>query len=193
MSRPSNKWYDLARYLVYILRHKPQELALELDSQGFVEIHQLLEALGKHKKYGWVNKEDIFKAVKGQKKKIRLEIVEEKIRAVYGHSREGIPPICYEPSFPPPFLFHGTSPENWESILEKGLIPLSRKFVHFSTSKEMALEVGKRHNPKEVLILKIDAQRAAKEGRSFYHPGEEVWLASYLEPRYIIKKEKVVF
>ncbi len=61
---------------------------------------------------------------------------------------------------------------------------MGRKWVHLSTSIEIAREVGKRR-AKEPVILRIDAEKARKEGIKFYRATREVYLCRYVPPKFI--------
>lgn len=74
--------------------------------------------------------------------KKRLEISKGKIRAFYGHS---IPQgIRMRTDIPPSIVYHGTARHLVEQILNQGLQPVSRHFVHRSADKDTAFLVGKR-------------------------------------------------
>ena len=92
-------YIKLGKEITYALRHAPWEYELEMDDKGFVDIQQLLLVINEENKYSkTVDKSDIIKVMEVSNKK-RLEIVGEKIRAMYGHSfpmqikyQEGQPP-----------------------------------------------------------------------------------------------------
>ena len=63
---------------------------------------------------------------------------------------------------PSEFLYHGTATRFLDDIMDKGLKPMSRLYVHLSKDIETALKVGKRHgNP---LVLKICSGQMYKDG-----------------------------
>ncbi|MFW5928386.1 MAG: RNA 2'-phosphotransferase, partial [Thermoplasmatota archaeon] len=133
------KYRKLSKHLSYILRHHPEEAGLELDELGFTDLNKLLDCL-EGKKYSWADKEDIEYLIK-KSEKDRFEIDSDKIRALYGYS---IDVEIKDPAEPPSLLYHGTSPRSLDSILEEGLKPMNRQYVHLSISKEEAYKVGKR-------------------------------------------------
>lgn len=154
-----------------------------MDEEGWVLIEQLLDAL--HRKNDWksITQEDIQQMIDISEKK-RHEIVESRIRAFYGHS---IPmKIAKEEKVPPEILYHGTARRFLNSILENGLLPKGRQYVHLSQDVETAHSVGMRHDMKPC-ILKIDAKQAWKEGIVFYYGNEKVWLADEIPSKYIMK------
>ena len=119
---------------------------------------------------------------KSEKK--RHEMKDGKIRAFYGHT---IPmKILKEEKMPPDILYHGTARRFVESIMEEGLLPQGRQYVHLSQDVETAGKVGKRHDDIPCILM-IDAKSAWNEGIKFYLGNEKVWLADRIPPRYIKK------
>ncbi|MBD5452855.1 MAG: RNA 2'-phosphotransferase [Lachnospiraceae bacterium] len=176
-----NQFENLSKEISYALRHAPWEYELEMDEEGWVPIGQLLEALHRAEKWKNICEADLSKMIEESEKK-RHEIKDGKIRAFYGHS---IPmKILKEEKMPPDILYHGTARRFMSSIMENGLLPQSRQYVHLSQDIETAENVGKRHDDKPC-ILKIDAKRAWNEGIKFYLGNEKVWLADAIPSEYI--------
>ncbi len=172
------EYEKLSKFLSFVLRHHPEQYNLELDEEGFVLLDDLMGCL-KNTPHSWAKIEDIEKLISEGERK-RFEIRGDKIRALYGHSVK----IKIESSFcPESFLYHGTSPERLTEILNDGLCPMERQFVHLSKEKETAYKVGKRHYP-EPVILKIDAPGASKSGIDFFDRGEVV-LSEKIPPEFI--------
>jgi putative RNA 2'-phosphotransferase len=117
-----------------------------------------------------------------QSSKKRHELKNGKIRALYGHS---IPQkLLKEPAKPPARLYHGTASERVATIAKEGLKPMRRHYVHLSSDRETAQQVGKRKSSKsEILIIK--ANEAHQNGIIFYSGNDQVWLADYVPPEYI--------
>lgn len=173
----------LSKEISYALRHAPWEYELEMDENGWVSIEQLLEAL--HRKNAWksITQDDIQQMIVLSEKK-RHEIVENRIRAFYGHS---IPMrISKTEKKPPEILYHGTARRFIKSIMEKGLTPQSRQYVHLSQDIETAQSVGQRHDDKPCVLI-INSLRAWNDGISFYYGNEKVWLADEIPSKYIME------
>ena len=166
---------DLSKEISYALRHAPWEYELELDENGFVPIAQLLHALNESNGYDReIVQADLEQIIATSEKK-RHEIVGDKIRALYGHSVPQI--IKMEPGIPPAVLYHGTTHRALPQILQDGLKPMQRQYVHLSIDVETATRVGKRRDP-EPIILKIDTEAAQKAGIQFYIGNDKVWLCN---------------
>lgn len=172
----------LGKEITYALRHAPWEYELEMDDKGFVDIEQLLSAINEGNKYSKViDKSDILRVMEVSNKK-RLEIVGERIRAMYGHSFPM--QINYEEGTPPTVLYHGTAKRFLDSIKKEGLKPMSRQYVHLSEDTETAKMVGKRRDSDPV-ILCIDTVKAMKAGVKFYRANDKVWLCKQLPSQFI--------
>lgn len=149
----------------YALRHQPQKFGLKPDIHGFVPVQDLLLVL--RDRYGNVQPSDIENLV-GDCPKRRFEIRGEKIRARYGHSIHVMPDI--EACQPPELLYHGTSPAMKNAILQDGIKPMRRKYVHLSKTTEEAFQVGSRKS-KNPIVLAVQARGAHDQGIRFYDMG----------------------
>ena len=175
-------YIELGKEITYALCHAPWEYELEMDDKGFVDIEQLLSAINEENKYSKIiDKFDIIKVMEVSNKK-RLEIIGERIRAMYGHSFPM--QIKYEEETPPVMLYHGTAKRFLDSIKKEGLKPMSRQYVHLSEDTETAKMVGKRRDSDPV-ILYIDTVEAIKAGVKFYKANDKVWLCKELLPQFI--------
>lgn len=149
-----------------------------MDEHGFVDLGEFLEKI---KSRFQISDELIFEIVEKSERK-RFEIIENKIRALYGHSIRVN--LELEEDQIIKVLYHGTTPDAASKILKFGLKPRGRKWVHFSPTIEIAREVGLRRNPKPV-ILEIDAEEARKNGVKFYRATDKVYLSGDVAPKYI--------
>lgn len=174
-------YLQLSKEISYALRHAPWEYELELDENGWVRVEQLLTSLKENGKWESVTIGDLEHIIENSDKK-RHELVDGKIRALYGHS---LPKkIIKKSTEPPVILFHGTVRRFLEAIENKGLLPKERQYVHLSNDIETALEVGKRREDKPV-ILEIESKKAWDEGVKFYLGNDKVWLADNIPSKYI--------
>ena len=166
----------VSKYMSYLLRHNPENL--KMDSEGFVDLDELLAKL---KEKFPVNKQLILEIVERSERK-RFEIRNGKIRALYGHSIPVMLKLKEDKTVK--ILYHGTTPEAAAEILKSGLKPMKRNWVHLSPTVEIARQVGLRRTSKPA-ILKIDAEKAKKNGIKFYKATEQVYLCKQIPPRYI--------
>lgn len=169
----------LSKLMSYILRHNPGEFELLLDSDGFVQLEELITAVQKDKLWNDVNQE-IIEQVVSECEKQRYEIVGTKIRARYGHTRTN---VSYSAKMPPNILYHGTNSKVISHILHTGLKPMKRQYVHLSETTKFATLAGKRRG--DLVLVLVDALRAHEAGVKFYPAGGEVWLSDEIPPPFI--------
>jgi putative RNA 2'-phosphotransferase len=169
----------LSKKLTFWLRHKPEHGKLTLSKEGWVPLAQILEAL---KRQGdELQLADLLELIRHDEKE-RFEIEDGRIRARYGHS---IPlEVKPHPGTPPATLYHGTTHRYLPKILEMGLRPMKRQFVHLSPSVKIAREVGCRRDQTPV-VLSINAHAAHQAGIQFYPRGRGIWLSDPIPPKYL--------
>jgi len=167
---------NISKLISYWLRHKPSEVGLDVDEFGWVDVDALLAALDRK---GFNLQVNDLKEFNQSFDKIRWEIdlSGNRIRATHGHS---IPVVLNNsPSVPPSVLFHGTSLQNAISILNKGILPMNRQFVHLSANVNMAVEVGRRHGIP--IVIEVDTEELLEMGQKFYHTSDNVWLTPSID------------
>lgn len=140
----------LSKFISLVLRHRPDAANITLDEHGWANVEELLDGMNETGRK--IDMEILEKIVVTDNKQ-RYCFNQDKtlIRANQGHS---IPvDVELKEQEPPEFLFHGTATRFLDDILNDGLKPMSRLYVHLSKDKETALKVGKRHGTP--VILKI--------------------------------------
>ncbi|WP_028776912.1 RNA 2'-phosphotransferase [Shimazuella kribbensis] len=177
-----------SKFLSLILRHQPELIGLKLDKNGWVSVSQLLAGCAKHGKP--LTMEELqFIIDTNNKKRFAFDEQKLRIRASQGHSINV--DLGYEPTSPPPILYHGTSTQHVANILKNGLIKKSRHHVHLSLSKDTAWDVGKRHG--SPVILTINAYQMEKDGYHFFLSDNGVWLTDHVPSLYIDSKKTTTF
>nr|WP_290666376.1 RNA 2'-phosphotransferase [Ardenticatena sp.] len=168
----------MSTFLSLVLRHRPEVLGVRLDPAGWVEIEALVAAA---RARGRLLTRELVEDVVATSPKRRFELSADKrrIRATYGHS---VPVnLGLTPAAPPDTLFHGTVRSRLPSILQQGLLPQARLYVHLSEDVATARQVGRRHG-RDVVVLAVDAGRMADNGWQFYHPAPTIWLTNHVPP-----------
>ncbi|MCP2254472.1 RNA:NAD 2'-phosphotransferase, TPT1/KptA family [Prauserella aidingensis] len=171
----------LSKELARMLRHRPDRYGLELDDAGWVAVDEVLAALSRHRRWSDVAREDLAEVIRGSDKR-RYELSGASIRALYGHSTSGR--IAKTAQRPPGTLFHGTATHTVSEILTTGLLPMRRQYVHLSTDRETATQVGGR-KAADVAILEVDAAAAHEAGVEFFRGNDQIWLAESVPPRFL--------
>jgi len=133
---------DLSKFLSLVLRHKPEVINLVMDKNGWVSVEDLLKGM---RRKGYKIDLSILEQIVVGDKKQRYSFNEDKskIRANQGHSIKV--DVGFKELQPPNVLYHGTATRFMKSIMSKGLIGMSRLYVHLSADEETAVSVGIRH------------------------------------------------
>lgn len=170
-----------SKFLSLVLRHQPETIAIQLDSEGWTDVHILLQQMIKHKRQ--LKLVELIEIVESSdKKRFQLSPDQNKIRAVQGHSSAQVQRE-YVAIMPPDTLFHGTATRFVDSILEKGLISGERHHVHLSADLVTAQKVGQRHG--KVIIFILDTKQMHQDGFQFYCAENEVWLTEQVPIKYL--------
>ncbi|MDP2606332.1 MAG: RNA 2'-phosphotransferase [Deltaproteobacteria bacterium] len=171
----------ISRFLSFLLRHQPREYPLSFDRRGFVSWDDLVYMA--QERFPDVAEEEIRRVVEEPDKQ-RFELKEGKVRATYGHSF----PVDLGPEAaePPAELYIGTARDLAQSILQGGLKPRDRRYIHLSASLEEARAVGERRDPAPAIIV-VDAATAHTEGIRFYQSGP-LFLVESVPAKYLSQR-----
>lgn len=165
---------QISRFLSLVLRHRPEELSLDIDPGGWVAVAPLVDGLNARFGIGQAELEHIV----ANDGKARYTLAAGRIRANQGHS---IPvDLGLVPLSPPPVLWHGTVARFLPAIEAEGLRPQGRHHVHLSPDIATARQVGGRRGTP--VILRIDAGGLAAAGHLFYQSANGVWLTAFVPP-----------
>ncbi len=177
----SNESVEISKFLSYVLRHEPGAIGIKLDSQGWANIHFLIEGANQAGKS--ITLEQLMSVVEtSDKKRFTLSDDGQYIRAAQGHSNTSIA-ITHTEKTPPEFLYHGTATRFLESIKKEGLKPQQRQHVHLSSDEQTAIAVGGRYG--KPVVLKVHALAMHKQGFTFYQADNGVWLTGNVPTEFI--------
>ncbi len=170
----------VSKFLSLVLRHKPQEIGILLDANGWANIDELIE---KSRSKGIYLTFDTIEEVVLTNDKQRFALSDDccRIRANQGHSVSV--DLQLLKTEPPAFLYHGTVDKFIDSIKKSGLQKMSRQHVHLSKDHETAHKVGSRRGAP--VILKINAGQMHNDGYAFYCSENGVWLCHDVPVKYI--------
>ncbi|KAJ4775206.1 tRNA 2'-phosphotransferase 1 [Rhynchospora pubera] len=182
----SNRIDALGRLLTRILRHMASELNLNMRSDGYVRVDDLLKLniqtfakipLKSH------TVEEVKEAVRRDNKQ-RFSLLEENgqlfIRANQGHTIKAVEsehllkPILSAEEVP--VCVHGTYRRNLESILQSGLKRMERLHVHFSSGLPTDGEVISGMRRDINILIYLDVKKALEDGMKLYVSDNEVIL-----------------
>ena len=176
----SRDMIKISKFLSYVLRHRPDEIGLTLDANGWASVAELIECSQKTSMP--LDEQCIQQAVaESDKKRFALSEDGTRIRANQGHSVEV--DLALEAREPPEILFHGTATRFSDEIARSGLKAMSRQHVHLSPDENTALSIGKRHG--KPIILRIRAGEMWKAGMKFYLSDNGVWLTDAVPRAFI--------
>ncbi len=170
-------WVRVSRFVSFVLRH--DSLGLVMDGEGFVDLDELVSKV--RESFPCVDSVFLRRLVEESERK-RFEIVGNRIRALYGHS---VPVyLRLEEDKAVEWLYHGTTAEAAKEILEEGLKPMKRLWVHLSPTKDIANQVGKRRTSNSVILV-VNCIEARKAGLKFYKASDQVYLCKLVPTKYI--------
>ncbi|HBP19268.1 MAG TPA: RNA--NAD 2'-phosphotransferase [Planctomycetes bacterium] len=172
---------QLSRFLSLILRHRPQDHDVVLDAEGWASLAEVVAAVqrGGHPEVDAPAVREVVATVEPDKQRFSLR--DDEIRANYGHSLDER--IGQAVAVPPGELYHGTPEGVVATILAEGLLPMSRQYVHLTTSLDIARRVGGRRG--RPVLLRVDAAAAHAAGVVFYRANETFWLVDRLGPEFL--------
>jgi putative RNA 2'-phosphotransferase len=170
-----------SKFLSLVLRHKPEEIGLQMNEEGWANVNELLEKAVHH---GMTISPALLDEVvnTNDKKRFAFNADKSQIRANQGHSVDIN--LNLEAIKPPPVLYHGTATRFLESIKEKGLLAGDRQHVHLSANQEVAVSVGARHG--QPIVITVNAEQMAKDGLLFYVSDNGVWLTEKVPVGYLM-------
>lgn len=169
------------RFISLVLRHHPEAAGLTLDSEGYADTAELINGVAK--RFHGFNADDLDRIVReNNKHRYSYNGDKTKIRAAQGHSLSYVN-IDFEKKTPPSILYHGTSESFITRIMNEGLRPMSRQYVHLTSDKDTAYDVGKRR--REPVVLLVDSEKMQNDGYEFFISENGVWLTKEVPVKYI--------
>lgn len=174
-----NKSDKLSVFLSLVLRHNPGAANIKLDEHGWADVEELLAGImATGRKIDMAMLEEIVRT--DNKQRYGFNDDKTLIRANQGHSIAV--DVELKEQEPPEFLYHGTADRFLTAILEEGLKPMSRLYVHLSSDRETAIKVGRRHGKPVVLL--IHSKEMYRDGYLFYLSENGVWLTKEIANQY---------
>jgi len=161
------------RMMSYILGRHPDAYGLIPDENGFVRLRHLLHALHEEEGYRHIREADIFEVVH-QPGKALFEVRDGWIRAL---DRVQLPNIL-ECSQPPKVLFTCVRRKGYGTVLADGIRPTAFRYVWLVTDSERAYRLGRRIDPKPV-VIPVHTKKAMEAGCRFLIMGE-LYLSPFL-------------
>lgn len=174
----------LSKKMSYLLRHSTEPRYV--DEYGWADIVDIIKELRKREpKFNLSTLEQIV--TEDEKGRYSFDDSHTRIRANQGHSIPNIHVEMSQPE-PPELLYHGTATRFLDSIMNEGLKPMSRQFVHISPDYETAVKVGNRHG--KTVVLEFRAKDFVADGNELYLSANGVWQAKFVPAKYLAVFER---
>lgn len=171
---------NISKFISYVLRHNPKSVNISLDAQGWADVDTLISVIAtRNPGFTISHLEEIVN--KDSKQRYSFNDEKNKIRANQGHSISV--DLNLKDLRPPDFLYHGTSVENYQSIMQSGIHKMQRQYVHLSDDEATAKQVGSRHGTP--IILKIKSLEMYLAGYRFMQSENKVWLTDFVPSDFI--------
>lgn len=191
----------LSKSLSYVLRHGASKMGLQMNSDGFVFVEELLA----HQQFRSFFLEDVERVVAtNDKQRFKLcnhpEDGRLQIRANQGHSVQvtdlELRAVGLDDPDYPREAVHGSYMKHWPSIRSQGISRMNRTHIHLAPGLpgEGGVISGMRQNCD--LAVYIDVAKAMSEGIQFFWSENGVLLtpgdaAGMLAPRYFSRAQKL--
>ncbi|MFC0431316.1 RNA 2'-phosphotransferase [Kutzneria buriramensis] len=165
----------LSKRLSRHLRHAPEEIGIQLTTDGWTDVAPLLAALR-------ITRDQLDHVVEtNNKRRFAFDETGSRIRANQGHT---VPVELDLPvETPPATLYHGTVAKFLDAIMADGLRPMSRHDVHLSPDVATAVKVGSRRG--KPVVLAVDAGRMHADGHVFRLSANGVWFTEHVPAAYL--------
>lgn len=176
----------ISKKLAYILRHGTVKKNLNIRSDGYVDVQEVLKDIG------GCTLVDIQRIVdNNDKKRFELKKIDGilMIKACQGHTIKQVNALSLKVLTNISFdIIHGTFFKYYENIKSQGLSRMKRNHIHFS--KGINFICGLRKNAE--IFIYINYLDAIKDGIIFYESENSVILSpgnseGLIEPKYFFK------
>ena len=149
-AQPTALHRKLAKFIVYVCRHGARDWNLHMDSGGWLEIDEVLEAARARQVIGRMYERGHIIHVVQEASEGRLELDAQgtHVRALQGHSH-----VITDESFQvvtrnddvPRWLIHGTDDAAFLKIRDEGISPMTRQHVHLARSEAVVRDYSTVH------------------------------------------------
>ena len=176
----------LGKTLAGALRHFPEKFDLTMDPKGWVDIREFVNAIRtRQRRFKWLRPYHIV-AIINTDPKGRYQYKDGYIRATYGHT------IDVDLDLPtddiPEKLYYPATEEEKEFLLEGGLKPTTRMFVHLSSTLESAVEAGKVRAARPV-VFEVESKAASDAGIVIMHAAPTIYITKEMPAEFLKEVE----
>jgi putative RNA 2'-phosphotransferase len=161
---------NLLKLMTYVLERHPDEFGLVPDDDGFIRMKDLIKAIMEEEGWGFVRQSHINEVLITFRDH-SFFVEEDRIRAM--NAQESA--VRVAGVTPPKLLYHCVRRTAYPVVYERGIGPMGPHHVFLATTDALALRIGKRRDPKPVLLT-VQALRASQQGVAFSRQGEAIYL-----------------
>jgi putative RNA 2'-phosphotransferase len=165
---------QLAKFIDYILRRRPDEFGLVTDEEGFVRTKELLKAVNEEEGFRYVRQshlDEVMLCVPDHS----FEVTDNKIRSKF---RDQLPQLTYAQD-PPKLLYTCVRRKAYPHVIEKGIQSAGFSRVVLSSGIDMAERLGRRSD-RSAVLLTVQVQVCIDRGVVFFQAGETLFLADFI-------------
>jgi putative RNA 2'-phosphotransferase len=170
----------ISTFLNLVLRHKPHLFNVQVDENGWVDVHELIAI---------INERDVpltitlLKEIVATTPNQGFTFNEDRSRIRANQGQHIKIDFAFNQQHPPQILYHVTENKFLSSIKKGGLDKIGRQHVHLSADERTAIKVTAKKGRSVILI--IDAAKMQKDGFLFYLSQNGVWLTDHVPVAYI--------
>ncbi|KPJ77147.1 MAG: hypothetical protein AMJ54_09030 [Deltaproteobacteria bacterium SG8_13] len=172
--KPEQALKKLSRYIATMLGRSPDEFGLVPDRQGFVQIKELLKAIGEEQGWRHIRRAHLNEALLSLRRP-DFQIVDQRIRAT---DRSKLPGIT-RPIDLPKLLYTCVRQKAYPHVAEKGLFAGPGNRIVLSVEKSMAERIGRRKDQHPVCIT-VQVESSLAQGVVFDRSGTRLFLADFI-------------
>ncbi len=176
----------LSVYLSFLLRHQPEDLALNMDKHGYVAVDELIAAINKKSCYS-ITREVLDNIVATDNKgRYAFSADGHKIKACQGHTIPWVEPKLIYDQLPPQYLYHGTTARAYQSIVaDGGINKMQRHGVHLQPTERLAWESARRWKGEIPVVLKVNTLPMQEAFATFGKAENGVWCTDFVPVEHI--------
>lgn len=169
-----------AKVLSYILGVRPDEFGLLPQPDGFVPMKEVIQAIREERGWSHISEVHFRELIHGGYRN-HFEISQGRIRVTTA-AISFVP----EPTDSPPLrLFCGVRRRAHRAISQRGLRPFRDGWVVMARTKDLAQRMGRRKDPKPI-IVEVKAQEAWQKGIRFFSTQGELFLSKEIPPQFLL-------
>ena len=179
MDRKTRQRHEaLAHFLEYLLGRSPDEFGLVLDPEGWADFKHVLQVCSEEKDWKGTNRTRIVDLAWALPD-CPFEFDEKRIRLKPESEAASHIPIR-EASIPPKILYYGCRRRPYRTYLCEGIGTLEGKEFPLCRTKEMAIRIAKRRDPKPI-VVEVNTEKALSTGTRFLAYGDHLFIVDWLE------------